>query len=44
MIAKSFNENSYKTKLSDAEKRRSDLIIYIFLATLVLVISVITAI
>ncbi|WP_262482889.1 hypothetical protein [Arcticibacter eurypsychrophilus] len=44
MIAKYFNEKSYKTKLSDTEKRRSDLIIYIFLVALVLIISVVTSI
>lgn len=42
-MVKSYSEKSFKSKLSDAERRNSDIIIYLFLTAVVLIASIITA-
>lgn len=42
-MVKPYNESSFKSKLSDAERRNADIIMYLFLTAIVLIASIITA-
>lgn len=42
-MVKPYTEKSFKSKLSDADRRNADIITYLFLTVLVLVASIITA-
>lgn len=42
-MVKSYTEKTFKSKLTDAERRNADIITYLFLTFIVLIASIITA-